>query len=182
MLITGSLALAQLFLNVNQELICTLRLFRDFHSLFLWRVLALPCNYCPQLRRRIAGTESVHADEAFLLPAPEGGICRIAFNLVSGLPQLVQKIVKARWILRQYFIYELANAVPVWKWFLVAEPLVIALPFAFRVLYNGIAVLDADRVIQTVKGFGTSPKVSEFPGVVQRDGRNDDVIVDMLFT
>ena len=51
----------------------------------------------------------------------------------------------------------------------------------FWVLYNGIAVLNADGIIQPPDRAGAAPKVSEFPVAVQIDRVPDDVIMDMGF-
>ena len=51
----------------------------------------------------------------------------------------------------------------------------------FWVLYNGIAVLNADGIIEPPDRAGAAPKVSEFPVTVQIDRVPDDVIMDMGF-
>lgn len=85
--VTSSFALSQLRLNVDQELVGPLGLLRRFGFLFLRGVLALPGEDRFQLCGGVAGAEGIHADEAFLLPASEGGIGRIALDFVSGLPE-----------------------------------------------------------------------------------------------
>ena len=47
--------------------------------------------------------------------------------------------------------------------------------------HDGIAVLNADCIIEPPHRFGASPKISEFSGVVQRGGVPDDVIMDVGF-
>ena len=49
----------------------------------------------------------------------------------------------------------------------------------FWVLYNGIAVLNTDGIIQPPDRAGAAPEVSEFPVTVQIDCVPDDVIMDM---
>ena len=61
----------------------------------------------------------------------------------------------------------------------VPQPFVVAFSMRFWVLYNGIAVLNADGIIQPPDCAGAAPKVSEFPVTVQIDRVPDDVIMDM---
>ena len=49
----------------------------------------------------------------------------------------------------------------------VPQPFVVAFSMRFWVLYNGIAVLNADGIIQPPDRAGTAPEVSEFPVTVQ---------------
>ena len=51
----------------------------------------------------------------------------------------------------------------------------------FWVRYNGIAVLNADGIVEPPNRAGTAPKVSEFPVTVHIDRVPDDVIMDMGF-
>ena len=51
----------------------------------------------------------------------------------------------------------------------------------FWVLYNGIAVLNADGIVEPPDCAGAAPKVSEFPVTVHIDRVPDDVIMDMGF-
>ena len=50
----------------------------------------------------------------------------------------------------------------------------------FWVLYNGIAVLNADSIVEPPDRAGAAPKVSEFPVTVQIDRVPDDVVMDMV--
>ena len=61
----------------------------------------------------------------------------------------------------------------------VLQPLVIAFPMRFWVLYNGIAVFNADGIIVPPDRAGAAPEVSEFPVAVHIDCVPDDVIMDM---
>ena len=62
---------------------------------------------------------------------------------------------------------------------LIPQPLVIAFSMRFWVLYNGIAVLNTDGIVEPPDRAGTAPKVSEFPVTVQIDRVPDDVVMDM---
>ena len=63
---------------------------------------------------------------------------------------------------------------------LIPQPLVIAFSMRFWVLYNGIAVLNTDGIVEPPDRAGTAPKVSEFPVTVQIDRVPDDVVMDTL--
>ena len=63
----------------------------------------------------------------------------------------------------------------------IAQPLVVAFAVALWILHNGIAVLDAEGVVQPPHGFCAAPKVSEFAVTVQIDGADDNVVVDVMF-
>ena len=58
---------------------------------------------------------------------------------------------------------------------------VVAFSMRFWVLYNGIAILNADGIVEPPDRAGTAPKVSEFPVTVQIDRVPDDVVMDMGF-
>ena len=64
---------------------------------------------------------------------------------------------------------------------LIPQPLVIAFSMRFWVLYNGIAVLNTDGIVEPPDRAGTAPKVSEFPVTVHIDCVPDDVVMDMGF-
>ena len=62
----------------------------------------------------------------------------------------------------------------------IPQPFVVAFSMRFWVLYNGIAVLNADSIVEPPDRAGTAPKVSEFPVTVQIDRVPDDVVMDIL--
>ena len=64
---------------------------------------------------------------------------------------------------------------------LIPQPFVVAFSMRFWVLYNGIAILNADGIVEPPDRAGTAPKVSEFPVTVQIDRVPDDVVMDMGF-
>ena len=49
------------------------------------------------------------------------------------------------------------------------------------IFHDGVAVFDADSVVQPPHGFGTAPEVSEFSGAVQGGRIENDVVMDMGF-
>lgn len=63
----------------------------------------------------------------------------------------------------------------------VAQPLVVALAVALRILHDGVAVLDADGIVEPPHGAAAAPKVSEFPGLAECGGVPDHMIVNMGF-
>lgn len=63
----------------------------------------------------------------------------------------------------------------------IAQPLVVALAAPLGCLYNGVAVLDADGVAQTVDGAGAAPKVAELAVTLQRSGVPYNMVVDVRF-
>ena len=62
----------------------------------------------------------------------------------------------------------------------IPQPFVVAFSMRFWVLYNGIAVLNADGIIEPPDRAGAAPEVSEFPVTVQIDRVPDDVVMDMV--
>ena len=63
----------------------------------------------------------------------------------------------------------------------VAQPLVVALAVALRILHDGAAVLDADGIVEPPHGAAATPKVSEFSGLAERGGVPNHMIVNMGF-
>ena len=136
-------------------------------------------NHRPQLRSGVAGAQSIHADKAFLAASPQGRIFRISLDFISCLPQQIQQRFKALGLLRKQLINELAEPFPVRNRLLVSQPLVVTLALALWVFYNGIAVLNANGIVESVQGLRAAPKITELSGVVQRDGGDNDVVMDV---
>lgn len=63
---------------------------------------------------------------------------------------------------------------------LIAEPLVIAGSVTLRSLHNGIAIFNADRIVEPLQGLGTAPEVTELSGVVCRYGIENHMIVNVI--
>ena len=52
---------------------------------------------------------------------------------------------------------------------------------ALRILHDGVAILDADGIIEPPHGTAAAPKVSEFAGLIERGGVPNHMIMDMGF-
>ena len=63
----------------------------------------------------------------------------------------------------------------------VAQPLVVALAVALRILHDGVAILDADGVVESPHGAAAAPKVAEFASLIERGGVPNHMIMDMGF-
>lgn len=63
----------------------------------------------------------------------------------------------------------------------IAQPLVIGFAFALGIFNDGISVFNSDGVIEPPYGFGTAPKVPEFPGLIQGGGVPNYVVMYMGF-
>ena len=64
---------------------------------------------------------------------------------------------------------------------MVAQPLVVALAVALRILHDRVTVLNADGVVEPPHGEAAAPKVSEFPSLTERGGVPNHMIMDMGF-
>ena len=62
----------------------------------------------------------------------------------------------------------------------VAQPLVVALAVALRILHDGVAVLDADGIVEPPNSTAAAPKVSEFAGLAERGRVPNHMIVNMV--
>ena len=49
------------------------------------------------------------------------------------------------------------------------------------ILHDGVAVFDADGIVEPPHGAAAAPKVSEFPSLIERGGVPDHMIMDMGF-
>ncbi len=63
----------------------------------------------------------------------------------------------------------------------VAQPLVVALAVALRILHDGVTVLNADGVVEPPHGAAAASKVSEFPSLTERGEVPNHMIVNMGF-
>ena len=61
-------------------------------------------------------------------------------------------------------------------WF-TAQPLIIALAPPLGIRYDGIAILNADRITEPPHRFSGTEEVPEFPVMVQAGGVPDDVMM-----
>ena len=62
-----------------------------------------------------------------------------------------------------------------------AQPLVVALAPALRILYNGIPVFDADGIAKTADSPRAAPEIPKLSSVVKAGGVPNNVIMDMGF-
>lgn len=82
-------------------------------------------------------------------------------------------------LLQQSVVDGNAQQLPVRGLCLIAQPLIVALVMGLWILHNGVAVLNADGIIEPLHSSGASPEVSELLVTFQIDGVPDDMIVDM---
>ena len=138
------------------------------------------CNHRAEICGSITVTEGIHANELFLFAAQQGWDF-FALDLIPGLPQQLQQRFKAIGLLCQRIVNGCADSLPVGGLLFVAQPLVVALAVALRILHDGAAVLDADGIVEPPHGAAAAPKVSEFSGLAERGGVPNHMIVNMGF-
>ena len=63
----------------------------------------------------------------------------------------------------------------------ISQPFIVGLTFAFGILHDGVAVLDADGITESADRSGTAPEVTEFSGFIQGGGVPDDMVMNMGF-
>lgn len=138
------------------------------------------CNHRAEICGSITVAEGIHANGLFLFAAQQGRDF-LALDLIPGLPQQLQQRFKAVGLLCQRIVNGRADSLPVGGFLFVAQPLVVALAVALRILHDGVAVLDADGIVEPPHGAAAAPKVSEFPGLAECGGVPDHMIVNMGF-
>jgi hypothetical protein len=82
--------------------------------------------------------------------------------------------------LRQGRFYGGTQIVPLGRRPLIAEPFLVMLSFSPGMLHDGIPIFDADKIVQASQGFGRSPKIPKLSLVIQRDGADDDMVVNVV--
>lgn len=100
------------------------------------------CNHRAEICGSITVAEGIHANGLFLFAAQQGWDF-FALDLIPGLPQQLQQRFKAIGLLCQRIVNGCADSLPVGGLLFVAQPLVVALAVALRILHDGVAVLDA---------------------------------------
>ena len=60
------------------------------------------------------------------------------------------------------------------------HPFAVSLPALFRMLYHGIAVLNADHIVQAAQRKGGTEEIPKLPVTVQVHDANDDMIMDVV--
>ena len=76
-------------------------------------------------------------------------------------------------MLRQRVFYGGAQRVPLGRGFLHMmrfHPFIVSLPALFRMLYHGIAVLNADHIVQAAQREGGTDEIPKLPVAVQVHG------------
>ena len=63
----------------------------------------------------------------------------------------------------------------------LSQPFIVGLTFAFGILHDGVAVLDADGITESADRSGTAPEVTELFGFIQSGGVPDNMIMNMGF-
>ena len=130
--------------------------------------------------RGVACTQRVHADES-LLSFPQQGGNLAALDLIPGALQQLQQLLKALGLLCQCFINGIADTLPVGRFLLIAQPLVIGLAFALGILHDGVTVLNADRIIEAAQSLGAAPEIPELALLIESGGVPNHMIVNMGF-
>lgn len=104
-----------------------------------------------------------------------------ALDLIPGLPQQLQQRFKAVGLLSQRIVNGGADLFPMGRLLLIAQLLVIASPVLLWIFHNGIAILNADGVIQPPHSAAAAPKVPELAGLTECRGVPDHMIMNMSF-
>ena len=175
--ITGTLASAELGLNVHQQI--DLRDSRSRGGSPGRDMLALPSERGTQVGFPIAVPQGFQADNIFPAGCPERNILTSPFG---GKARLLQQLQKGLQVLRPALhgpVNGLPQQLPVGGLGLGAQPLVVGLALGFWVLHNGQAVFNAQGITQPPHGASAAPKVAELAGAVQRGGVPNDVIMDV---
>ena len=137
-----------------------------------------PGNNRTKRIRGVVLAQSIHADKTLLVSSQQRGYFA-AFNLIPGLTQQFQQLLKALGPLCQSFINGIANPFPVRKFLLIPQPFVVGLTLALGISHNGISVLNADGIVQAAYRSGAAPEIAEFALFIQRGGVPDNVIMDV---
>ena len=130
--------------------------------------------------RGVACTQRVHADES-LLPFPQQRGNLTSLDLIPGAPQQLQQFLKTLGLLCKSIINGIADTLTVGRLLLIPQPLIIRLAFALWILYDGVTVLNADRIIEAAHSLGAAPEVAELAPLVEGGGVPDHMIVNMGF-
>lgn len=100
-------------------------------------------------------------------------------NGEAVLFQQAQQLLQAGRFLRQCPVNGLTQLLLVGGLRRVTQPLVVALAAPLGSLHNGVTVLNADGIAQTVDGAGAAPKVAELAVTLQRGGVPYNMVVDV---
>ena len=117
------------------------------------------CNHRTEICGSITVAEGIHVNGLFLFAAQQGRDF-LALDLVPCLPKQFQQRFKAVGLLCQRIVNGRADSLPVGGLLFVAQPLVVALAVALRILHDGVAVLDADGIVEPPHGAAAAPNGS----------------------
>ena len=158
--ITGTLALLELGLNINQQTAAGFG--GNVHAPLLFRRMAPGAG--DNGTEGIWGVvlaKSVHADKTFLTFSQQRGNLSI-LHLIPGLTQQFQQRLETLGILCQSFINGIANPFPMGGLLLIAQPFIVGLASAFGIGHNGVSVLNADGIVQAAHRSGAAPEIPKF--------------------
>ena len=114
-----------------------------------------------QIVQRVAVTQPVEADVVAPALRADGDGFAAPVNGEAVLFQQAQQFLQAGRFPCQCPVDGLAQLLLVGGFRRITQPLVVALAAPFGSLYDGVAVLDADGVAQTVDGAGAAPEITE---------------------
>ena len=109
----------------------------------------------------------------------DGDVSSAPVNGEAVLFQQAQQLLQAGRFLRQCPVNGLTQLLLVGGLRRVTQPLVVALDAPLGSLHNGVTVLNADGIAQTVDGAGAAPKVAELAVTLQRGGVPYNMVVDV---
>ena len=125
-----------------------------------------------------AHTVSVQADKLFAARCFQPDGFSPWRNLYPGLPQESQQRLQIVGLFFESGVNRHAQPVPV-AWRFIPQPLVVTLAAPLWVFHDGVAVFDADGIVQPPHSFGAAPEIAELSGAIQRGGVPNDVVMDM---
>ena len=168
-LITGPLASAELFLNIDHQA----------YSLFRLRLGRGPGGgmflFSGQNRTKLGFTVPfaqllTHAGS--IVPARSFEAVRLptARHLAAHPFQQLQQGIEVSGLLLQGLVDHHPQRLPLGLFGPIPQPLVIALSMWLRVLHNRVSVLNADGVIEPPDRTGAAPKIPKLPLIVQGGG------------
>ena len=143
------------------------------------RMLFLAGEDRQQLVQRVAVSQPVKADVVAPALCADGDGFAAPVNGKAVLLQQAQQLLQAGRFLCQRPVDGLAQQLLVGGLRRIAQPFVVALAAPLGCLYNGVAVLNADGVAQTVDGAGAAPKIAELAVTLQRSGVPYNMVVDV---
>src|SRR5699024_4627266 len=143
------------------------------------RMLFLAGEDRQQIVQRVAVPQPLKADVVAPALHADGYSFAALVNGKAVLFQQAQQFLQTSRFLLQCPVDGLTQLLLVGGLGRIAQPLVVALAAPLGSLHNGVAVLDADGVAQTVDSAGAAPKVAELAVTLQRGGVPYNMVVDV---